>query len=71
VFNTGSQWNYTTDRGLRRGTLSGSTPGSTFTMPDADVVCTYTNARNARTLTLKKTGSTARTATRSAVTTTG
>jgi hypothetical protein len=42
------------DGGLHGATLSGSTPGSTFTMPDADVTCTYTNTRVARNLTLKK-----------------
>ena len=55
VFNTGSQGNYTTTVACTGATPSGSSPGATFTMPDADVTCTYTNARNARSLTLKKT----------------
>jgi hypothetical protein len=35
VFNTGSQANYTTTVACTGATASGSTPGSTFTMPDA------------------------------------
>jgi hypothetical protein len=54
-FTTGSQSNYTTTVACTGATLSGSTPGSTFTMPDGDVTCTYTNTRIQRSLTLKKT----------------
>jgi len=49
-FTTGSQSNYTTTVACVGATLSGSTPGSTFTMPDGDVTCTYTNTRKSATL---------------------
>ncbi|MCC7113192.1 MAG: hypothetical protein IT520_02290, partial [Burkholderiales bacterium] len=52
TFNVGSQANYTTTVACTGATPSGSTPGSTFTMPDNDVTCTYTNARVNRSLTL-------------------
>jgi len=55
TFNTGSQSNYTTTVACTGATPSGSSPGATFTMPDNDVTCTYTNARVSRNLTLKKT----------------
>jgi hypothetical protein len=54
-FTTGSQSNYTTTVACVGATLSGSTPGSTFTMPEGDVTCTYTNTRNSVTLQLRKT----------------
>jgi hypothetical protein len=45
TFNTGSQANYTTTVACTGATPASSTPGpnATFTMPDANVVCTYTN----------------------------
>mgnify|MGYP003445199571 FL=1 len=55
TFAPGSQANYTTTVACTGATLSGSTPGSTFTMPDNDVTCTYTNTRKTVTLQLKKT----------------
>jgi uncharacterized repeat protein (TIGR01451 family) len=55
TFAPGSQANYTTTVACTGATLSGSTPGSTFTMPDNDVTCTYTNTRKSVTLQLKKT----------------
>ena len=54
TFNVGSQANYTTTVACTGATPSGSTPGSTFTMPDNDVTCTYTNTRANRSLTLVK-----------------
>jgi uncharacterized repeat protein (TIGR01451 family) len=56
TFNQGSQSNYTTTVACTGATPSSSTPGpnTTFTMPDADVVCTYTNTRAIRNLTLRK-----------------
>jgi len=71
VFNTGSQSNYTTTVACVGATPSGSTPGSTFTMPDADVVCTYTNARVARSLALSKTWVNGKNGDAISVTTTG
>ena len=71
TFNTGSQSNYTTTVACTGATPSGSSPGATFTMPDNDVTCTYTNARNARTLTLKKTWVNAKNGDSVTVTTTG
>jgi hypothetical protein len=71
VFNTGSQSNYTTTVACTGATPSGSSPGATFTMPDNDVTCTYTNARNARTLTLKKTWVNGKSGDAITVTTTG
>ncbi|MBK6395487.1 MAG: IPTL-CTERM sorting domain-containing protein [Betaproteobacteria bacterium] len=55
TFAPGSQANYTTTVACTGATLSGSTPGSTFTMPDNDVTCTYTNTRKSVTLQLLKT----------------
>jgi len=60
-FTTGSQSNYTTTVACTGATPGSSTPGpnATFTMPDGDVVCTYTNTRKQATLLLKKTWITA------------
>jgi uncharacterized repeat protein (TIGR01451 family) len=55
TFAPGSQANYTTTVACTGATLSGSTPGATFTMPENDVTCTYTNTRKSVTLQLKKT----------------
>ncbi|HVJ74865.1 MAG TPA: hypothetical protein VNB03_12640, partial [Casimicrobiaceae bacterium] len=57
TFNTGSQASYTTTVACTGATLSGTAPGATFTMPDNDVVCTYTNTRvqGGATLQLRKT----------------
>jgi hypothetical protein len=57
TFGPGTQANYATTVACTGVTPSGSAPGATFTMPDADVVCTYTNAR--KTLLLRKTWITA------------
>jgi uncharacterized repeat protein (TIGR01451 family) len=56
TFTTGSQSNYTTTVACTGATPSSTTPGpdTTFTMPNADVVCTYTNTRVQRGLTLRK-----------------
>ena len=56
TFNPGSQSNYTTTVACTGATPSSSTPGpaTTFTMPNGDVVCTYTNTRASRNLTLRK-----------------
>jgi uncharacterized repeat protein (TIGR01451 family) len=59
TFLVGQQANYTTTIGCTGVTASSNQPGATFTMPDADVVCTYTNARAVATLTLRKTWITA------------
>jgi hypothetical protein len=59
TFLKGTAANYTTSIGCTGVTPSGNQPGATFTMPDADVVCTYTNARAVATLTLRKTWITA------------
>ena len=55
TFTTGSQANYTTTVACTGVTPSSNQPGATFTMPDGDVVCTYTNARAVATLQLRKT----------------
>ncbi len=55
TFAPGSQANYTTTVACTGATVSGNTPGSTFTMPDNDVTCTYTNTRKSVTLQLLKT----------------
>ena len=59
TFLQGTAANYTTTIGCTGITPSSNQPGATFTMPDADVVCTYTNARAVATLTLRKTWITA------------
>ena len=59
TFVVGSQANYTTTIGCTGVTPSSNQPGATFTMPDGEVVCTYTNARAVATLQLRKTWITA------------
>jgi uncharacterized repeat protein (TIGR01451 family) len=54
TFNTGLQSNYTTTVACDTVTLPGNTPAQQFTMPNADVVCTYTNTRVSRNITLRK-----------------
>jgi hypothetical protein len=71
TFTTGSQANYTTTVACTGATASSSTLPATFTMPDADVVCTYTNARVSRSLTLKKAWINAKSGDAITVTTTG
>ena len=72
-FTTGSQANYTTTVACTGATPSSSTPGptTTFTMPDAEVVCTYTNTRAERKLTLRKVWVNAKSGDAIAVSTTG
>ena len=59
TFDTGSPSNYTTTVSCAGATPSGSSPGATYTMPDNDVTCTYTNTRKSATLQLVKTWITA------------
>ena len=54
TFAPGQQSNYTTTLSCDTVTPTSTTPPATFTMPNADVVCTYTNTRKQRQLTLKK-----------------
>ena len=71
TFDTGSQSNYATTVACTGATASGSSPGATFTMPDNDVTCTYTNTRKSATLQLKKTWVNARIGDAVTVTATG